>query len=42
MNPNKVVEIELNEDELFGYVIDKNKPARTDITDSVILKKIKI
>ncbi len=42
MNENRVVEMELNEDELFGYVINKSRTAKTDVTDTVVLKKIKL
>ncbi len=42
MNENRVVEMELNEDELFGYVINKSRTAKTEVTDTVVLKKIKL
>lgn len=33
---------ELNEEELFGYTINQSRTAKTEVTDTVILKKIRL
>jgi hypothetical protein len=32
----------LNEDELFGYVINQSRTAKTEVTDTVLLKRIRL
>jgi hypothetical protein len=42
MNKNSMAEIEPSQDELVGYVVNKSRVAKTEITDTVILKKISL
>jgi hypothetical protein len=42
MNENSMAEIEPSQDELVGYVVNKSRVAKTEITDTVILKKISL
>jgi len=39
---NSIAAPELNEDELFGYMINQSRTAKTEVTDTVILKKIRL
>jgi signal peptidase I len=38
---HSVVTMDLREDELFGYAIEKNRPARANATDTILLEKLK-
>lgn len=38
---NNMVAMDLREDELFGYVIERNRPAQVDGTDTIMLEKFK-
>lgn len=40
-NGDRVVAMDLREDELFGYMIEKNRPARANVSDTIILEKFK-
>ena len=42
VNENNIVEAGPNEDELFEYVINKSRTAKTEVTDTVILRKIRL
>jgi hypothetical protein len=43
MSAEKTLSIpELNEEELFRYVINNNRTTRTEVTDTVIMKKIRL
>jgi hypothetical protein len=41
-NENKVVEAQVDEQELFGYVINKSRVAKAEIEETVILRKIRL
>jgi len=42
LNDNNMAGAELSEDDLFGYMINKSTTAKTEVTDTVILKKIRL
>jgi signal peptidase I len=42
MNEKSLAEVEPSQDELVGYVVNKSRVAKTEITDTVILKKISL
>jgi hypothetical protein len=39
---NNMAAPDLNEDELFSYVINNNRTTKTEVTDTVILQKIRL
>jgi hypothetical protein len=42
INENNMAEIEPSQDQLVGYVVNKSRVAKTEVTDTVILKKISL
>ncbi len=42
VNEKSIVEVEPDEEDLFGYVINKSRTARTEVTDTVVLRKVRL
>ncbi len=42
INENGIVEMGQSEDELFGYMINKSSTSKIEVTDTVILRKIRL
>jgi hypothetical protein len=42
LNDNNMAGVELSEDDLFGYMIKQSTTAKTEVTDTVLLKKIRL
>jgi signal peptidase I len=42
LNGNNMAGVEMSEDDLFGYMINQSTNAKTEVTDTVILKKIRL